>query len=175
MRACAHARRCQARSFRRASWRPAARLARPERRLSNGSRSEPRKRAGGARREPVEVRAVRDVQGGPRRTRTFSQRIKRATQQGQGGVTGENSSIGDEPSPPIETPGSASEGAGPVSAGEPDAVELALANALGEATRVGRWGVVAQLARELEVRRTARLGVVPIDRARRDRQGPDRP
>jgi hypothetical protein len=52
---------------------------------------------------------------------------------------------------------------------EPDAVEAALAGALKGATDAGRWDVVAQLARELEARRTARAGnVVPLDgRARR--------
>ena len=47
-----------------------------------------------------------------------------------------------------------------------DVVEMALANALSEATRAARWDVVAQLARELEARRMARAApnVVAIDR-----------
>jgi hypothetical protein len=55
--------------------------------------------------------------------------------------------------------------------GEPlaDAVENALASALGEATKAGKWDVVAQLARELEARREARSAsnIVDLARARR--------
>jgi len=38
----------------------------------------------------------------------------------------------------------------------PDVVEEALAQAIVGATKAGRWDIVAQLARELEVRRLAR-------------------
>jgi hypothetical protein len=49
-----------------------------------------------------------------------------------------------------------------------DAVEAALAKALTAASAAGRFDVVAQLARELEARRTARAGnVVAFDRAKR--------
>jgi hypothetical protein len=41
-----------------------------------------------------------------------------------------------------------------------DAVEAALATALERATAAGRFDVVAQLARELEARRLARMGNV---------------
>jgi hypothetical protein len=51
-----------------------------------------------------------------------------------------------------------------------DAVEAALTFALTEATKVGKWDVVAQLARELEARRLARSNVVQVD-ARRARRG----
>jgi hypothetical protein len=45
-----------------------------------------------------------------------------------------------------------------------DAVEGALAEALARATAADRWDVVAQLARELEARRTALAGnVVRLD------------
>jgi hypothetical protein len=54
------------------------------------------------------------------------------------------------------------------SEGHPDAVEEALAEALKGATGAGRWDVVAQLARELEARRTARAGNV-VDLAARKR------
>jgi hypothetical protein len=51
-----------------------------------------------------------------------------------------------------------------------DAVEGVLAAALGEATRAGRWDVVAQLARELEARRTGRAGnVVTLASAKHQR------
>jgi hypothetical protein len=45
---------------------------------------------------------------------------------------------------------------------EPDAVTMALAKALEGATAAGRWDVVAQLARELEARRTSHIGVVDL-------------
>lgn len=50
-----------------------------------------------------------------------------------------------------------------------DVVEAALANAIVKATAAGEWGIVAQLARELEARRTSRGGtdVVAIDRRAR--------
>jgi hypothetical protein len=48
--------------------------------------------------------------------------------------------------------------------GNRDAVESALAKALEGATAAGRWDIVAQLAKELDARRTARMGNVhPID------------
>jgi hypothetical protein len=52
-----------------------------------------------------------------------------------------------------------------------DAVEEALARALGEATAAGKWDVVSQLARELEARRLVRAGnVVSLrDRKRGER------
>jgi len=53
----------------------------------------------------------------------------------------------------------------------PDAVELALADALTKAATAGRWDVVARLAAELETRRKARLEVVDLgaERAKRGR------
>jgi len=52
-----------------------------------------------------------------------------------------------------------------------DAVEEALATALAEASAGGRWDVVAQLARELEARRSAREApnVVILGNERRQR------
>jgi hypothetical protein len=48
--------------------------------------------------------------------------------------------------------------------GEVDGVEQALADAVTRAARAGEWGVVAQLAKELEARRLARLrNVLPLD------------
>jgi hypothetical protein len=47
-----------------------------------------------------------------------------------------------------------------------DAVEAALAGAICGATDAARWDVVAQLARELEARRTARAGNVVVLQAR---------
>ena len=44
-----------------------------------------------------------------------------------------------------------------------DVVENALAAALAQASAAGEWGVVAQLARELEARRMARAGAKPAD------------
>jgi hypothetical protein len=50
-----------------------------------------------------------------------------------------------------------------------DAVEAALAKALGGATAAGRWDVVAQIAKELEARRLAREpNVLAMRRHRRD-------
>ncbi len=55
------------------------------------------------------------------------------------------------------------------SEGHRDAVEAALADALTEAARAGRFDVVAQLAKELEARRLARAeNVIALD-ARRAR------
>jgi hypothetical protein len=55
--------------------------------------------------------------------------------------------------------------------GEGDAVAAALARGLAEASAAGRWDVVAQLARELEARRTARAGnVVLLESQRRMRR-----
>lgn len=50
-----------------------------------------------------------------------------------------------------------------------DRVEVALAKALGEASTAGQWAVVAQLARELEARRSVRIppNVVPLAGRRR--------
>ena len=42
-------------------------------------------------------------------------------------------------------------------------IEDALASAIAEASKAGRWDVVAQLARELEARRLAAADVVRID------------
>ncbi len=53
---------------------------------------------------------------------------------------------------------------------QPDAVELALADALKAAVTAGRFDVVAQLARELEARRLARSQVPRLDEARRLRR-----
>lgn len=57
------------------------------------------------------------------------------------------------------------------SAGDVDAVEAALAEALTRASEAGAWDVVGKLAGELEARRRARSGVVALDveRARRGR------
>ncbi len=52
-----------------------------------------------------------------------------------------------------------------------DAVEAALATALVEAATVGRFDVVAQLARELEARRLARAGNVVLLNAVRRKEG----
>jgi hypothetical protein len=57
--------------------------------------------------------------------------------------------------------------------GAVDAVEAALAAALDRASAAGRYDVVIQLARELEARRTTRLGnVVRLEdeRAKRGRE-----
>jgi hypothetical protein len=51
-----------------------------------------------------------------------------------------------------------------------DVVEAALADALVKRAAAGEWSVVAQLARELEARRTARLGVTALEAARKKRQ-----
>jgi hypothetical protein len=51
-------------------------------------------------------------------------------------------------------------------------VEDALAFALSEAARVGRWDIVAQLARELEARRLEGAGLVEVDATRG--KGPER-
>jgi hypothetical protein len=54
----------------------------------------------------------------------------------------------------------------------PDAVEVALAKALGDAAAAGRFDVVAQLATELEARRRARAGnVLSLEEARRVKSG----
>lgn len=52
------------------------------------------------------------------------------------------------------------------SLGAADAVETALAAALAKATAAGEWTIVAQLARELEARRSARANVVDLRAAR---------
>ncbi|HEX4477977.1 MAG TPA: hypothetical protein VH142_22975 [Polyangiaceae bacterium] len=52
----------------------------------------------------------------------------------------------------------------------PDVVEAALADALTKASAAGEWTTVAQLARELEARREARVGVVKLDTARKRRE-----
>jgi hypothetical protein len=46
-------------------------------------------------------------------------------------------------------------------------VEEALVKAIGEASAAGRWDVVAQLARELEARRSARADVIDLAARRR--------
>lgn len=51
----------------------------------------------------------------------------------------------------------------------PASIESALALALAEATRAGRWDVVAQLARELEARRLAGSNVVQLPAKRKAR------
>lgn len=50
-----------------------------------------------------------------------------------------------------------------------DPIEVALADAITAASEAGRWDVVAQLARELEARRTARFGVVDLTKERERR------
>jgi hypothetical protein len=52
-----------------------------------------------------------------------------------------------------------------------DAVEAALAKALEGATVAGRWDVVAQLAKELEARRLARVRVPSLADERAKRSG----
>jgi integrase len=52
-----------------------------------------------------------------------------------------------------------------------DPVERALATALEGATAAGEWSTVAQLGRELEARRTARLGVVDLATVRTKKGG----
>jgi hypothetical protein len=54
-----------------------------------------------------------------------------------------------------------------------DPIERALAHALEGATAAGEWSTVAQLGRELEARRTARLGVVDLATVRARRNGGD--
>jgi hypothetical protein len=53
----------------------------------------------------------------------------------------------------------------------PTEVDHALAFALTEATKAGRWDVVAQLARELEARRLAGSNVVTLDTRRQGGAG----
>jgi hypothetical protein len=48
-------------------------------------------------------------------------------------------------------------------------VEVALATAIAKATDAGQWGTVAQLARELEARRTARVGAIDLGTERKRR------
>jgi hypothetical protein len=51
-----------------------------------------------------------------------------------------------------------------------DTVQAALAGAIAKATAAGEWGVVAQLAKELEARRLARaVNVVPFVANKRQR------
>ncbi len=64
--------------------------------------------------------------------------------------------------------GAAGGNAPPRSAAASDPVEAALAKALTDASTAGRFDVVAQLAKELEARRLARLSnVVTLDQAAR--------
>lgn len=59
----------------------------------------------------------------------------------------------------------------PRSAAASDPVDAALATALTEASAMGRFDIVAQLAKELEARRLARAGKVALDaKARRGRR-----
>jgi len=51
-----------------------------------------------------------------------------------------------------------------------DPVEAALADALAKASAAGQWGVVGQLVRELESRRSARAGAVDIRAVGRGRR-----
>jgi hypothetical protein len=48
---------------------------------------------------------------------------------------------------------------GPTKTGDMGTVEEALAKAIAQASVVGRWDIVAQLARELEARRLSAAGV----------------
>ncbi len=48
---------------------------------------------------------------------------------------------------------------GPIKTGDIGTVEGALAKAIAQASAVGRWDIVAQLARELEARRLSAAGV----------------
>jgi len=57
------------------------------------------------------------------------------------------------------------------SRGGQDPVEVALATALERASVSGEWGIVTQLARELETRRLARAsGLVNLEAERRKRE-----
>lgn len=60
------------------------------------------------------------------------------------------------PSEPPVTPESSPPGTAP------DPVEVALASAIEEAAKAGKWEIVAQLARALELRRRAAAGVVEL-------------
>jgi hypothetical protein len=53
----------------------------------------------------------------------------------------------------------------------PSTVEDALATALAHAAEAGRWDVVAQLARELEARRLAAVGIANLGDERAKREG----
>jgi hypothetical protein len=76
----------------------------------------------------------------------------------------EETSAESDPSRPETAPVQTSRG----NRGAIDPVEAALARALTEASAAGRWDVVAQLARELESRRTASAGnVVQLDAGKR--------
>lgn len=57
--------------------------------------------------------------------------------------------------------------------GQPDVVEVALADALTKAATAGQWETVSQLARELEARRRARMAVVDLE-AERNRRRDDK-
>ncbi|MDD9932217.1 MAG: hypothetical protein OXT09_01360 [Myxococcales bacterium] len=59
------------------------------------------------------------------------------------------------------------------SAGDPDPIEQALADALRRATERGEWSAVEAITRELTARREARAGVVDLaaERARRGKHG----
>jgi hypothetical protein len=58
------------------------------------------------------------------------------------------------------------------SPGGPDAVEVALADAITKAAAAGAFDVLPKLVAELEARRKARLGTVDLahERARRERK-----
>jgi hypothetical protein len=62
---------------------------------------------------------------------------------------------------------------GPMKTGDFGSVEDALGRAIAQASVVGRWDIVAQLARELEARRLAAAGVRSLvdKRGRRPDQG----
>ena len=47
----------------------------------------------------------------------------------------------------------------------PDAVDTALATAIADATKAGKWDVIVLLARELEARRVARVATNVVDLA----------
>jgi hypothetical protein len=58
---------------------------------------------------------------------------------------------------------------GPTKTGDIGTVEDALAKAIAQASVVGRWDIVAQLARELEARRLSAAGVSLLADVRRRR------
>jgi hypothetical protein len=91
-------------------------------------------------------------------------------------TAGSSSGVGDIPSGPAPVQAAQSEAEQLEPSAQPkdergDALEAALADAITKATGAGEWAIVAQLARELEARRTARAGakVVPFPRRRGER------
>ena len=85
-------------------------------------------------------------------------------ERGEGGDAGQRVGLGSieersEPLVPVETPGPASEGAGPDSV---DVVEAALAHAIRKAADAGEWDRVTIIAKEFGARRLLRANVVSL-------------